>query len=476
MKVLKFGGSSVSTPTNLETIVSILQRGQQHHDIAAIVVSALSGVTDLLLQATRHAILDETACDTTVAQLHNIHSRLIKQTLPQTLQPAVLDWVCNCIDEVQCVLRHITNTGVCSAEQKDTVAAYGELLSSHIITTLLQANEVNATFLDAREIMQTDDHFGAAAVDIPTTYALIQKYCFDRSRIYVIPGFIARAKNGATTTLGRGGSDYTASLVGSALHASSIEIWTDVHGVMTADPRMVPNARPLSHLSYEEAMELSRFGAKVIYPPTITPAYRAGIPLCIKNTLNPFFPGTLIHHVPAEHNNALIGIASIPRLSFIRLTHTQCEDMEAISKRLHDALAPYSIMTLHAETSESTSIHTICISPEYAQNVFEALKIAFENKLSDSTAASMQMEDPCTLVTLVLHHQASSRTLLSQVKNLVHHHGIKLLACFKHSDSSSISIVTPQSERHRAMHLLHEHFFEDYQYQTSERAAFSAAS
>lgn len=475
MKVLKFGGSSVSTPTNLETIVSILQRGQQHHDIAAIIVSALSGVTDLLLQATRQAVLDETACYTTVTQLHNIHSTLIKHTLPHTLQPAALDWVCNYIDQLQCVLRHITNTGVCSAEQKDSVAASGEILSSHIITTLLQANEINASFIDAREIIQTDNHFGAATVDISTTYALIQKHCFDRSRIYVIPGFIARTKNGATTTLGRGGSDYTASLVGSALHASSIEIWTDVHGVMTADPRMVPNALPLAHLSYEEAMELSRFGAKVIYPPTITPAYRAGIPLCIKNTLNPLFPGTLIHHTPAEHNNVLIGIASIPQLSCIRVTHTHCDDMQAIPKRLHDALAPYSIMTLHTETSESTSIHTICISPEHAQNVFKALMIAFEHELSDATTTSIQMEATCTLLTLALHHQASPHTLLSQVKNLVHQHGIQLLACFKHPDSSSISIVTAKAEQHRAMHLLHEHFFEHFQHFTSERTAFLAA-
>jgi len=475
MKVLKFGGSSVSTPTNLATIVSILQRGQQHHDIAAIVVSALSGVTDLLLQAAQQATSDETACCRTISQLHKIHSTLIEQTLPRTLQPAVLDWISNYIDQLQCVLRQITTTGVCTTEQKDSVAAYGEILSSHIITTLLQANEVNATFIDAREIIQTNDQFGAAAVDITTTYALIQKHCIDRSCIYIIPGFIARADSGATTTLGRGGSDYTASLIGSALNVSSIEIWTDVHGVMTADPRMVQNALPLSHLSYEEAMELSRFGAKVIYPPTITPAYRAGIPLCIKNTLNPIFPGTLIHHSPAENNNALIGIASIPQLSLIRLTHVQRKDTEVMPKRLHDTLLSYPIITLHTETSESTSIHNICITPEHAQRVLDALMIVFKNELSDPAIASIQLEAACALVTLVLHHRASPRTQLSQVKNVLGQHGIKPLTFLEHPDASSISVIIAQPEHHRALNLLHERFFENYQHPVSDSTAFLAA-
>ena len=282
MQVLKFGGSSVANAENINKVADIVQHALSK-DRTIVVVSAFGGVTDILLQSGFLAASGDESYKDKLHETEHRHLEAVKALLPLTHQSAVLSLVKKRCNELEDICNGVFLLGELSDRTKDKIVSYGELISSQVLSARLKALGMDNTWKDSRELITTDSQFNYALVDFKTTQQKIKAF-FNSSpdNLFVLPGFIASDASGITTTLGRGGSDYTAAIIASAADAAVAEIWTDVSGMMTADPRLVQNAKVIPHISYQEAMELSHFGAKVIYPPTIQPVMSKGIPVWIK--------------------------------------------------------------------------------------------------------------------------------------------------------------------------------------------------
>jgi aspartokinase/homoserine dehydrogenase 1 len=365
MKVLKFGGSSVANAENIQKVVSIVT-GNTEPQI--VVVSALGGVTDALINAgTLAEQTDETYKDV-LKELENKHLDTARALLPVTHQSSCLSMIKQQFNTLEEICNSVFYLKELSLRTKDRIISFGELLSSKIITAFLQSKHVDADWLDSRQFIKTNSNFGFATVDFQATNTLITAAIQSNKKIYMAPGFIASDANNNTTTLGRGGSDYTAAIYAAAVNASSLEIWTDVSGMMTADPRWVSNAKPIDRISYQEAMELSHFGAKVVYPPTIQPVRQKNIPTWVKNTFAPSDPGTVIDSIATHEGDIVTGISSINAVALLSLEGSGMIGIPGFSKRLFEALANANINVILI--TQSSSEHSICV----AVNISDATK------------------------------------------------------------------------------------------------------
>ncbi|HXO75208.1 MAG TPA: aspartate kinase, partial [Puia sp.] len=316
MQVLKFGGSSVANAENINKVVA-LARQALTKDRTILVVSALGGITDMLIETARSAAAGDESYKEKLQQIEHRHLETVRALLPITGQSSVLSAVKTRCNEIDDICSGVFLLGELSARTQDKIVSYGELLSSLIIAARFTSLEIPHQWKDSRELILTDSRFGHAAVDFTQTNQRIFDYIkgSPTTQLFILPGFIAADSKGITTTLGRGGSDYTAAILAAAVDAKVLEIWTDVSGMMTADPRLVSNVKLIPHISYQEAMELSHFGAKVIYPPTIQPVMRKHIPVWIKNTFSPADAGTVIE-LEASHNGSSIrGISSVAKIA-----------------------------------------------------------------------------------------------------------------------------------------------------------------
>ena len=319
MQVLKFGGSSVANADNISKCMAII-RNAMVKDKTIVVVSALGGITDTLLQCATTAAAGDENYKESLKAIEQRHLDTVRELIPVTSQSSILSMVKKTCNELEDILKGIFLLRELSARTKDCVLSFGELLSSRILSASLNAQEIVNTWKDSRELITTDSRFNYAVVDFAATRSkTITYFQQNPAALYIVPGFIASDLQGITTTLGRGGSDYTAAIYGNVLDCKGIEIWTDVSGMMTADPRLVSNARVIPDISYQEAMELSHFGAKVIYPPTLQPVMNKGIPVWIKNTFAPEDPGTLIEKISTTPGNSIRGISSIHRIALLSL-------------------------------------------------------------------------------------------------------------------------------------------------------------
>jgi len=298
---MKFGGTSVAHASNINKIIDIILESQAKRDDISIVVSALSGITDDLIKLANFASKRNLKYKIIFKSLCGKHDQVVKELIDSknprhggTSKKKVLRELDKKYKELEEIVKNIFSTQELPLSSLDAVMSFGEQLSAYIISEAIKSRDVLCEFVDSRTVIKTDDNFGSANVDIETSYKLISKRLKNKHILAIMGGFIASTKNGATTTLSRGGSDYTASLVGAALEASVIEIWTDVDGIMTEDPRKMKNALLIPEISYEKAEEMAYNGAKVIHPKTIRPAVLKNIPIYIKNTFNPTGSGTLI--------------------------------------------------------------------------------------------------------------------------------------------------------------------------------------
>ena len=293
MKVLKFGGTSVANPENIRKVKSIVQNLEGSN--SAVVVSAFGGITDLLLNTLKLASDQDVAYKESLQEIETRHLNAIKELIPVQHQSAVLSKVKSDLNVLETLLEGSFLIGEVTQKLSDKIVSYGELLSAYIISEFFKAEGLDAIFKDSRELITTDDNYGKANVDFEKTNTNCHAFfTANEHKIVLLPGFVASSDSGDSTTLGRGGSDYTAAIIAAAEQVDILEIWTDVSGMYTANPKLVKQAKCISHISYEEAMELSHFGAKVLYPPTIQPVLGKGIPIAIKNTFDPENPGTLI--------------------------------------------------------------------------------------------------------------------------------------------------------------------------------------
>ena len=360
MKVLKFGGSSVGSSESIGKVAEILATYQQQNQQVVVVASAMQGVTNQLIETGRKAAMnDETYRDELYA-LESRHLETVKSLLKVKHQSHALAEVKKLINELDDLIHGVYLLKELSVRTLDLLLSFGERLSCYIIASYTGQIGLETEFLDARCLIKTDDRFGNARVKTSLTNHNIVGYFENHPKTQIVTGFISSTEKDETTTLGRGGSDYTAAIIGAALDATEIEIWTDVDGVMTTDPKLVKKAFPLKEMTYEEAMEMSHFGAKVIYPPTLQPAFHKRIPLRIRNTFNPKFTGTLIHENAHAGDFVVKGISSIANISLINFQGSGMVGVPGVSSRLFGALASHNINIILI--TQASSEHSICFA------------------------------------------------------------------------------------------------------------------
>jgi aspartokinase/homoserine dehydrogenase 1 len=363
MQVLKFGGTSVANSQNINKVISIVQEAVKKDTATIVVLSALGGTTDDLLNAAGLASNGDLSYKEKLQLIEQRHLAAVKELIPLDQQSSVLSMVKKRCNEIEDFCNGVFLLKELSLRTKDSITSYGELISSQIFAAKLKSIGIDNTWKDARELIITNSEHGMANVDFVLTDKNIKDYFQEHATgIFIIPGFIGRDKNNNTTTLGRGGSDYTAAIFGAALQATVVEIWTDVSGMMTADPRLVTNAKIIQHISYQEAMELSHFGAKVIYPPTIQPLMNRGIPVCIKNTFSSTDAVTWIRIDVNKNGSAIRGISSIGNLALLSLEGSGMVGIPGFSKRLFESLSNEKINVILI--TQSSSEHSICVGIE----------------------------------------------------------------------------------------------------------------
>ena len=461
MQVLKFGGSSVANAKNINSVVAIIQQAVKNDDKIVIVLSALGGITDGLLEAATFASNGDISYKEKLHLIEQRHLNTVKDLIPIDQQSSVLSMVKKRFNKIEDTCNGVFLLKELSLRTKDSIISNGELLSSQIFAAKLKSLGLNNTWKDARELIITDSQFGTANVDFISTNKNIQSFFFSLdTSIAIIPGFIASDKKGITTTLGRGGSDYTAAIIAAALDASVVEIWTDVSGMMTADPRLVSNAKIIQQISYQEAMELSHFGAKVIYPPTIQPVMNKRIPVWIKNTFAPQDAGTLIENVSSKNGGSIRGISSINNLALLSLEGSGMIGIPGFSKRLFEALSNEKINVILI--TQSSSEHSICVGIEElnAEKAKEVVDKAFAYEIEIKKVEPLIVEKKLAIVALVGDNMKNHPGISGKMFGVLGRNGINIRAIAQGSSERNISAVIATHDVKKAINVLHEEFFE----------------
>jgi aspartokinase/homoserine dehydrogenase 1 len=354
-----------------------------------------------------------------------------------------------------------------TSRSKDRIASYGEFLSSQLISSAFNDLEKSARWIDSRLLIKTDSNFGAAVVDFELTNKLIKEYFQNNNeKISIAPGFISADVNGTPTTLGRGGSDYTAAIYAAAIDAENVEIWTDVSGMMTADPRLSSNAKIIPHISYQEAMELSHFGAKVIYPPTIQPVMSKNIPVWIKNTFSPNDYGTVISNKEAllpsnnEKKNIVTGISSINNICLITLEGSGMIGIPGFSKRLFEALSNEKINVILITQSSSEHSISVAIENKFAQQAIVSVNNIFANEIALQKVDPLIIENDLSIVALVGENMKNHTGVSGRMFSALGRNGINIRAIAQGSSEKNISAVIKTVDAKKSINVLHEEFFE----------------
>lgn len=460
MRVLKFGGSSVANAENIKKVINIIQNNI-HHDKTIVVVSALGSVTDLLLKAAALAESNDEMYKNMLLEIETKHLQAVKELLPVQQQSTVLSLVKKICNELEDICNGIFLLQELSARTKDRIVSYGELLSSQIIAAKLNEEEQLVTWVDARELIVTDSHYGVAAVDFPVTGKKVAGFFNSaNSSLFIVPGFIAADKHGVTTTLGRGGSDYTAAILAAAVKATVLEIWTDVSGMMTADPRLVNNFKQIPQISYQEAMELSHFGAKVIYPPTIQPVMKKGIPVWIKNTFAPEDAGTVIRNEATATGTSIQGISSINSIVLLSLEGSGMVGIPGFSKRLFEALANAAINVILI--TQGSSEHSICVGVDEHASVKakEVIDAAFAYEIETGKVDPIILEKELSIVAIVGDNMKNHSGISGKMFSALGRNGVSIRAIAQGSSERNISAVIATADVKKAINVLHEDFFE----------------
>ena len=461
MKVVKFGGTSVANATHIQKAVSIVKNSSESQ---IVVVSAFSKVTDLLINVGMLAEQNNEGYLALLKELETKHLDAARELLPVTTQSSCLSMVKQHFNELEDICEGVFRLQELSLRTKDRIISFGELLSSKIISAYLQSLNMKHEWIDSRKVIKTNSHFGNAAVHFIETNKLINDAVTASQNLYIAPGFIASDNNQYTTTLGRGGSDYTAAIFAAAINASSLEIWTDVTGMMTADPRWVPNAKTISSTSYQAAMELSHFGAKVIYPPTIQPVMQKNIPTWIKNTFAPRERGTMIHSAssnsPSGDGGIITGISSINSIALLSLEGSGMVGIPGFSKRLFEALASERINVILI--TQSSSEHSICVAVSMNDTIKAkaAVDKAFETEISNGNLEELSVETNLSVIALVGDKMKSHPGISGGMFGALGRNGINVRAIAQGSSERNISAVISSDDVRKAVNVLHEAFFE----------------
>lgn len=459
MQVLKFGGSSVANPENIRKVGSVIA-AKKAQGPAIVVVSALGGITDQLIRCGNLALAGSPEAEKCTRLIAQRHIDMVKALLPAASQSSILSQVMLHVNEIEDICKGILLLREFSARTRDRLLAQGELLSSRVLSEFLKSEGHDTAWVDARDWIITDSSFGKAGVHMADTESKIsEEIRKGKADVMVLPGFIASDRMGNTTTLGRGGSDFTAAVVGSAVRAPMVEIWTDVPGMMTADPRIVRNARPIRRISFHEAMELSHFGAKVIYPPTLQPLMQRRIPVLIKNTFAPDDPGTLIE-AGSSNGSIIRGLSSINHICLLSLEGSGMVGIPGFSSRLFRVLAEHSINVVLI--TQASSEHSICVGIEesYGPQAKEALDAEFAFEIEKGKVNPVSIESELAIAALVGDNMKSHPGISGRMFGTLGRNGVNVRAIAQGSSERNISAVVALRDIGKAINVLHEHFFE----------------
>ncbi len=458
MKILKFGGSSLESPDRISRVLDIINdvRGAGR---LCVVVSAWGGVTDSLSEAARVSAQGGNRFRSLCKRLEDRHLDGIRALLDDKERQEILTLARERFRELRELLRGISMVGEFSPRTLDGILAFGERLSAPILAAALRQMGIPAEATDTRALILTDDHFGSARVEVEKTYPRIRKLFSSTNGIRVLTGFIGATEEGDTTTMGRGGSDLTAALVGAAVRAEIVELWTDVDGVMSADPRQVSNAFPLAYLSYEELMELSHFGAKVVYPASIHPARSAGIPILIKNTFNPGFAGTRIGSEASKDTYSIRGISSIREMALLRLEGDGMVGVPGIAMRLFGALGRRGINVILI--GQASSEHSICFAvlPESVPGAVKEIANEFTLERRAGLIDDLVVEEHLSVIAVVGTQMRDRPGIAGRLFSVLGDRNINIRAIAQGSSELNISLVVSEKDEKRALNAIHDAFF-----------------
>ena len=454
MKVLKFGGTSVGSPDSIKIVKNIIK---QYNEKVIVVVSAFSGITDNLIKAAKKAANRDASYKSHYNEIATRHYDCINELLddPQK-QETTKSLITPLLEQLNDLYSGLYLIGDLSDKTLDTIVSYGERMSSLIISRFIEG----AKWLDARTFIKTEKKHSQHLVDNNLTNSLIREALSDIPQTTIIPGFIASdCKTGDTTNLGRGGSDYTAALIAAAMDASMLEIWTDVNGFMTADPKVISAAYTIPHLSYVEAMELCNFGAKVIYPPTIYPVCQKNIPIMVKNTFDQFNKGTLITNEAIKNDKLIKGISSIPDTALITVSGLGMVGVIGVNHRIFKALAKAGIsvfLVAQASSENSTSIGMKSVDADLACQV---LNEEFERDIEAGTINKVQAEFGLSTVAVVGENMKHTPGIAGKLFGTLGRNGINARAFAQGASERNISFVVSNNELRKALNVIHDSFF-----------------
>ncbi len=461
MKVLKFGGSSVASAENIKKVAQIV-RSAAADGKCVVVLSAIQGTTDMLIAAGQMAAFGDESFLETIGEIKDRHTETMHGLFPASVPQSLNEFVETASNELESICEGVLRVRELSERTLDRILSFGELVSSKIVSEYLTHNGSENDWFDSRQIIRTDQNYGFAAVNFEETNRRINDHIYGSIHsLFILPGFIASGPDGATTTLGRGGSDYTAAIIAAALDAESLEIWTDVSGMMTADPRFVRNVRQIPRINYREAMELSHFGAKVIYPPTIQPVMAKGIPLWIKNTFSSDDRGTLIEAESGESDGIIRGITSIDSIAVLSLEGSGMVGIPGFSKRLFDALSRSSINVILI--TQSSSEHSICVAIEDKHAAAAKLTVdrEFENEIKIGKIEPLGVETGFSILAVVGDNMKSHTGVSGRMFATLGQNGINIHAIAQGSSERNISTIIGSTDVRKAVNVLHEEFFSD---------------
>ena len=460
MNVLKFGGSSVSSPERIRKVANIVNETLKNGP-TLVVFSAFGGVTDDLLRMAEVAIREGSSYKELLERLETRHLEAVRELLPVQLQSQVLSQVKTELNQLETLYEGISLLNELSDRTRHVISGFGESLSSLIISAYFRSSEINVKLIDSRELIVCTNLNEKVRVNYSRTYENMESYFSGNSAdLFVAPGFISRNEQGVPSTLGRGGSDFTAALFASAVDARRLEIYTDVDGMYTANPQLVPHAFPLKHISYEEAMELSHFGAKVLYPPTLKPVLDKNIEICIKNSYRPEAAGTLVSKGDKGHFRSVTGITHIDRIALLNIEGGGMVGIPGFSKRCFEVL--YHAQVNVVLITQASSEHSICLAvkTEEAEAAREALEEAFEAEIQNRRLKPVTVETEVAIVALVGDRMKSHHGLAGKMFSALGNNNINIRAIAQGSSERNISAVIAAKDVRKALNVLHEQFFE----------------
>ena len=460
MQVLKFGGSSVANAQNMSKVVDIVIKAVDR-DRTILVASAISGCTDTLIRIGTLASERDESYKTLIDELQKKHHDIINELLPREKQVESLEVCDSLFDSLRSITQGVYLLGELSPASLDAIQSFGELWSTKILATKIASIGIATKWIDSRSIIRTIAKGDKNVVDVQKTYYRINEVVENDpvTQLFVLPGFIASDKQGRTTTLGRGGSDYTASLYAVGCKARVLEIWTDVDGFMTADPRVINNAYTIRHLSYVEATELCNFGAKVVYPPTIYPVFKANIPIKIKNTFNPDGEGTVIDAHSEDEGRLIKGISSINDTDLLTVQGLGMVGVVGVNHRIFRALANADISVFLVAQASSENSTSLGLRHADSAKACEVLNKEFEKEISMGLMENVRATGDLSTVAIVGENMRHNAGIIGKLFQTLGRNGINVIACAQGGQETNISFVIEAGLLRKTLNVIHDSFF-----------------